>query len=186
MKNDLETATFAGGCFWCTEAIFQRLKGVMSVLPGYAGGSVDHPTYDQVCSGTTGHAEAIQIEFDPTQIPFEKLLDIFWNTHDPTTKNQQGYDVGPQYRSVIFYHSEEQRKTAEHSKAAFEKSGVYRDPIVTEIVPFTTFFVAEDYHKNYFEKHKDAAYCSIIISPKIHKLLEKFGKDVKAEYVAAV
>ena len=186
MKNDLETATFAGGCFWCTEAIFQRLRGVMSVLPGYAGGTVINPTYEQVHIGKTGHAQAIQIKFDPTQLPYEKLLDVFWHTHNPTTLNQQDYDIGPQYRSAIFYHDENQRAIALRSKEALEKSGEYKSPIVTEITEFTNFFPAEDYHKKYFEKHKDAAYCSIIISPKIHKLLEKFGKDVKAEYASPV
>lgn len=180
--NKLETATLAGGCFWCTEALFKRLKGVRSVLPGYAGGTVENPTYEEVCSGNTGSAEAIQIEFDPKQISFEKILDIFWNTHNPTTLNQQGEDFGEQYRSAIFYHDNRQKEIAEKSKAEFEKSGVYKEPIVTEIVPFTNFYVAEDYHKNYFEKNKNAGYCNIIISPKIHKLIKEYSQDIKKEY----
>lgn len=182
MSEKLETATLAGGCFWCTEAIFKRLKGVASVLPGYAGGKIKNPTYQQVCSGTTGHAEAIQIKFDPVQISFEKILDIFWHTHNPTTLNRQGNDFGTQYRSAIFYHSDMQKKIAEKSKAAFKKENVYKDAIVTEITPFTNFYVAEDYHKNYFERNKDASYCNFVINPKIHKLLEKYGRDIKEEY----
>lgn len=178
----LEVATLAGGCFWCTEAIFKRLKGVHSVLPGYAGGSVKHPTYEDVCTGTTGHAESIQIEFDPDVIPFEKILDVFWHTHDPTTLNQQGNDTGTQYRSAIFYHGETQKSTAELSKANLEKEGVYPDPIVTEISQFVNFYVAEDYHKNYFDRNGTKSYCNFVISPKIHKLLEQYGNDVKDEY----
>lgn len=178
----MEKATLAGGCFWCTEAIFKRLKGVTSVLPGYAGGTVENPTYEEVCQGNTGHAEAIQIEFDPAQIPFEKILDIFWHTHNPTTLNQQGNDVGPQYRSVIFYHDQKQKEIAQKSKNGFEKEGIYKNPIVTEIVPFTNFYVAENYHKNYFDRNQDAPYCNIIISPKIHKLLQEYSNDVKEEF----
>lgn len=182
MNKRRETATLAGGCFWCTEAIFKRLKGVVSVLPGYAGGHVENPTYEQVCSGTTGHAEAVQIEFDPEQIQFEKILDIFWHTHNPTTRNQQGNDVGTQYRSVIFYHDDRQKKIAEKSKVNIGKEGVYKGTIVTEITPFTNFYEAEDYHKNYFERNAGAPYCNFVISPKIHKLLEEYGQDVKEEY----
>ena len=180
--NELETATLAGGCFWCTEAIFERLKGVKSAVPGYSGGNVKNPSYEQVVSGTTGHAEVIQIKFDPKEISFEKILDIFWNTHDPTTLNKQGSDVGSQYRSVIFYHNEKQKKIAEKSKKALEKEKFYEDPIVTKIEPFTNFYIAEDYHKNYFERNKDTLYCNLVISPKIHKLLEKYGSDVKEKY----
>jgi len=182
MSKRIETATLAGGCFWCTEAIFKRLQGVVSVLPGYAGGTVENPSYEEVCSGNTGHAEAIQIEFDPEQISFEKILDIFWNTHNPTTPNQQGNDVGTQYRSAIFYHDEKQKEIAEKSKAALEKDGTYTNPIVTEITPFTNFYVAEAYHQNYFDKNGNAPYCNFVISPKIHKLLEKYGNEVKEEY----
>lgn len=183
MNKNLETATLAGGCFWCTEAIFKRLKGVVSVLPGYAGGTIKNPTYEQVCSGTTGYVETIQIKFDPKQITFEKILDIFWHTHNPTTLNQQGNDIGTQYQSVIFYLDEKQKKIAEKSKAKLKKERVYEDPIVTKITPFTNFFVAEDYHKNYFEKNTDAPYCNFIIGPKIHKLLEKYSQDIKEEYI---
>ena len=182
MDKKIETATLAGGCFWCTEAIFKRLKGVKSVLPGYSGGTVKNPTYEQVCEGNTGHAEAIQIEFDPKQISFAKILDIFWHTHDPTTLNQQGNDIGTQYRSVIFYHDQKQKETAEKSKLALEKEGAYDKPIVTEIIPFTNFYQASDYHKNYFDRNSNVPYCNFIINPKIHKLLEKYGRDVKEEY----
>ena len=177
-----ETATFAGGCFWCTEAIFIRLKGVISVLPGYAGGMVENPSYEEICTGKTGHAESIQIEFDPTQIPFEKILDIFWHTHNPTTLNRQGNDIGPQYRSAIFYHSERQREIAEKSKIRIEKESFYKDPIRTEVTPFTTFYTAEDYHQNYFERNGQQSYCQVIIDPKIRKLLEIYGSNVKEDY----
>lgn len=180
----MEKATFGGGCFWCTEAIFKRLKGVMSVLPGYSGGHVENPSYDQVCDGNTGHAESTQIEFDPKIISFEKLLEVFFYTHDPTTKNQQGNDMGPQYRSVIFYHSKEQKKRAEEFINKLTKDGVYKKPIVTNVEEFNKFYGAEDYHKNYFERNSNAPYCDYIIAPKIHKLLEEFGKDVKKEYVS--
>lgn len=182
MNNNIEVATLAGGCFWCTEAIFKRLKGVVSVLPGYSGGKVENPSYEEVCSGNTGHAESIQIEFNPNIISFEKLLDIFWNTHNPTTLNQQGNDVGTQYRSEIFYHNDKQKEIANNSKLKLEKEELFKDPIVTKITPFTNFYLAEDYHKNYFDKNSDAPYCNIIISPKIHKLLEKYGKDIKDQY----
>ena len=180
----MEKATFAGGCFWCTEAIFKRLKGVNSVLPGYSGGHVENPSYDDVCSGTTGHAEAIQIEFDPKIIPFEKLLEVFFYTFDPTTKNQQGNDVGPQYRSVIFYHSEKQKSDAEEFIRKLTKDRVYEKPIVTQVEAFNHFYEAEDYHKNYFERNSDAPYCNYVIASKIHKLLDEFGTDVKEEYVS--
>lgn len=178
-----EIATLAGGCFWCTEAIFKRLRGVISVVPGYAGGLVDNPTYEQVCEGNTGHAESIQIEFYPQEIPFEKILDIFWHTHNPTTRNQQGNDIGPQYRSIIFYHDEKQKLIAEQSKIEFEKEKIYDDPIVTEIIPFTNFYVAEDYHKNYFDRNKGLPYCNVIISPKIHRLLTKYKSQIKEKYI---
>ncbi len=179
----MEKATFAGGCFWCTEAIFKRLKGVSSVLPGYSGGDVENPSYDEVCSGTTGHAESIQIEFDPKIIPFQKLLEVFFYTHDPTTMNQQGNDIGPQYRSVVFYHNEAQKKIAEAYITELTGKNVYERSIVTTVESFKNFYVAEDYHKNYFDRNQGAAYCNVIIAPKIHKLLEKYGKDVKDEYL---
>jgi len=177
-----ETATFASGCFWCTEAVFKRLKGVESVLPGYAGGTVKNPSYDQVCSGYTGHTESIQIKFNPRVITFEKILDIFWHTHDPTTLNRQGNDVGTQYRSSIFFHNEKQKEIAEKSKKDLENRGVYKNSIVTEIVPFKNFYVAEDYHKEYYDNNKDAPYCNFVIDPKIHKLLQLYGHDVREIY----
>ena len=181
-KTDYETATFANGCFWCSEAVFKRLKGIKSVLPGYSGGQVKNPSYEQVCSGRTGHAESIQIEFDPKVISFEKILNIFWRTHDPTTLNRQGNDVGTQYRSAIFYHDLKQKEIAEEYRRELENEGVYKNPIVTEITPFNSFYVAEDYHKNYYDEHRDAPYCSYIIDPKVHKLLLNYENDVRAEY----
>jgi peptide-methionine (S)-S-oxide reductase len=177
-----EIATLANGCFWCSEAIFKRLKGVKSVLPGYSGGFVSNPTYDQVCTGKTGHAESTQIEFDPKVISFEKILDVFWHTHDPTTPNRQGNDIGTQYRSAIFYHDKKQKDIAEKSKRELEEQGVFRNSIVTEIIPFKDFFIAEDYHKNYYENHQEAPYCNFIIEPKVEKLLAKYGKDLKEDY----
>jgi peptide-methionine (S)-S-oxide reductase len=143
---------------------------------------VKNPSYNQVCTGKTGHAESIQIEFDPKVIPYEKILDIFWHTHDPTTLNRQGNDVGTEYRSAIFYHNQEQKEIAEKSKKELEKEGLYKDSIVTEITPFRNFYVAEDYHKNYYENHRDAPYCNFIIDPKVRKLLLKYGNDVKEVY----
>jgi peptide-methionine (S)-S-oxide reductase len=181
-KTDHETATFANGCFWCSEAIFKRLNGIKSVLPGYSGGQVKNPTYEQVCTGRTGHAESIQIEFDPKVMNFEKILDIFWRTHDPTTLNRQGNDIGTQYRSAIFYHDLKQKEIAEKSKRDLDNEGVYKDPVVTEIAPFSGFYVAEDYHKNYYENHQDAPYCNIVIDPKVNKLFLKYGNNIKEEY----
>ena len=172
----METATFGSGCFWCTEAVFQRLKGVVSVESGYAGGHVKNPTYRQVCGGDTGHAEVIQIQYDPAQVSYADLLEVFWKTHDPTTPNQQGNDFGPQYRSVIFYHNDEQKKLAQEYKTKLDKAGIWDDPIVTEIVPFTDFYKAEDYHQNYFNDNPNQPYCSFIIRPKMEKL-EKVFKD---------
>jgi peptide-methionine (S)-S-oxide reductase len=177
-----QIATLANGCFWCSEAIFKRLKGVKSVLPGYSGGMVENPSYEEVCTGKTGHAESIQIEFDPTVTPYEKILDVFWHTHDPTTLNRQGNDVGTQYRSAIFYHDQKQKELAEKSKRDLEKAGVYKNPIVTEITPFKNFYVAEDYHKNYYEEHQDAPYCNFVIDPKMQKLLLNYRNDVRKEY----
>jgi peptide-methionine (S)-S-oxide reductase len=182
MSNKFETATLANGCFWCSEAIFKRLKGVKSVISGYSGGIVKNPSYDQVCAGKTGHAESIQIEFDPKVIPFERILEVFWHTHDPTTLNRQGNDVGTQYRSAIFYHNQKQKEIAEKSKNELEKEGMYHAPIVTEITPFSDFYEAEDYHKNYYDNNQDAPYCNFIIDPKVRKLLLKYRNDVKEEY----
>lgn len=176
-----EKETLAGGCFWCTEAIFQRLEGVKLATPGYSGGHTKNPTYEEVCSGKTGHAEAIEIEFDPKVISYEKLLDVFWKLHDPTTLNRQGGDMGIQYRSVIFYHNEEQRRIAEESKKRVEESGVYKGKVVTEIVPYSNFYKAEGYHQHYYDRNKNAPYCQIVIDPKIQKLYEEFKEEVKRE-----
>lgn len=178
----METATLANGCFWCTEAIFKRLKGVASVTSGYSGGRVENPSYEQVCEGTTGHAESLQIEFDPKIISFNKILEVFWHTHDPTTLNRQGNDVGTQYRSAIFYHNDNQKDDALKSKEDLEKENYYKDPIVTEITSFTNFYKAENYHKDYYDRNKEYPYCKFVIDPKIKKLMEKYASDVKDEY----
>ena len=178
--SNLETATFAGGCFWCTEAIFKKLKGVEEVISGYSGGRVDNPTYEEVSSGDTGHAEAIQVKFDPSVISYEQLVEIFFKLHDPTTLNQQGADIGEQYRSAIFYHSEEQKEIAEKVMGRFEKDKVYSDPIVTEITEFSNFYEAEDYHQDYYENNKSSnPYCRIVIDPKIIKLYKEFKDKVR-------
>jgi peptide-methionine (S)-S-oxide reductase len=182
MSQTMEKATVANGCFWCTEAIFKRLKGVISVISGYAGGTVENPSYEQVCSGTTGHAEAIRIEFDSSVLPYEKLIEIFFHTHNPTTLNRQGNDVGTQYRSAIFYHSEEQKNAAEKIKKKIEDEKIYTDPIVTQIVPFTNFYEAEAHHQNYYDRNKDYPYCQFVIDPKLQKLLQEYKNDLKEEY----
>lgn len=179
----MEVATLAGGCFWCTEAIFKPLKGVMSVKSGYAGGSKENPSYEEVSEGSTKHAETIQITFNPNIIPYEKLLDIFWATHNPTTLNRQGNDIGAQYRSAIFYHNDEQRQKALKSKEEIEKSEMYKDKVVTEIVPFTNFYKAEGYHQNYYDRNQEYPYCQFVVNPKIQKLLKEFKKEVKEEYL---
>jgi peptide-methionine (S)-S-oxide reductase len=175
----LATATFGGGCFWCTEAVFQQLVGVHSVMSGYAGGRQADPTYEQVCSGTTGHAEVIQVTFDPQAISYAELLEVFFHTHDPTTLNRQGNDTGTQYRSVIFYHDEEQRRTAEEVKLALEKAGDFDERIVTQIVPFTAFYPAEDYHHNYYQDNPGQGYCRVIIGPKMAKFRQQFAAKLK-------
>jgi len=172
-----DTATFGNGCFWCTEAVFQQLNGVISSTSGYSGGNVANPTYEQVCEKNTGHAEALQIVYDPSVISFDELLEVFWQTHDPTTLNRQGNDVGPQYRSVIFYHDKNQKEKSEHYKKELEKSGAFNQPIVTAIEPFKNFYPAEDYHQNYFKNNGTAPYCYFVIRPK----LEKFEKVFKAK-----
>ncbi len=177
-----ESATFAGGCFWCFEAIFKRLKGVYDVSPGYSGGVKENPTYEEVSSGQTQHAESIRIEFDPEQIPYTVLLDVFWHTHDPTTLNRQGNDVGTQYRSAIFYHTDEQKNEALASRKRLEKERVYKNKIVTQILPFNNFYEAESYHKNYYDKNKEYPYCTFVINPKIQKLIKKYSKIIKSEY----
>lgn len=171
-----ELATFGGGCFWCVEAVFQRLEGVVSVKSGYSGGHVENPTYEQVCGKKTGHAEVVQVEFDPDKISYADLLQVFWATHDPTTLNRQGNDVGPQYRSVIFYHNDQQRETAEKYKKLLDESGTYNAPIVTAIEPFRNFYPAESYHQQYFERNGSQPYCRVVIQPKVEKL-EKLFKD---------
>lgn len=170
-ETNLQTATFGGGCFWCGEAVFQRIPGVKSVVSGFAGGSKENPTYEQVCQGNTGHAEVIQIKFDPAQISYEKLLEVFFEEHDPTTLNRQGHDVGTQYRSIILYANDEQKKMAEKTKAEAQKN--FKDPIVTEIVPLKKFYAAEDYHQNYFNTHGSQGYCAFVIRPKLQKLIDK-------------
>ncbi len=163
-----DLATFGGGCFWCIEAVLQRIEGVLSVTSGYSGGTTPNPTYEEVCSGETGHAEAVQVAFDPSFISYDEILDIFWQAHDPTTLNRQGPDTGTQYRSVIFYANEEQRTAAETSKKKVQAK--FRDPIVTELVPLEKFWKAEDYHQNYYNTHQAQGYCRMVISPKLRKL----------------
>jgi len=174
--DKFQKATFGSGCFWCTEAVFERLNGVQKVVSGYAGGIVENPTYEQVCSGKTGHAEVTQITYDPKVITYDELLEVFWKTHDPTTLNRQGNDVGTQYRSVIFYHNDEQKRLAEKYKEELNKSGAWDKPIVTEISPFTNFYPAEKYHQNYYDNNPAQPYCSFVITPKVEKL-EKVFKD---------
>jgi len=169
--NKTETATFGGGCFWCVEAVYERLPGVISVTSGFAGGHTEHPTYQQVCGGDTGHAEVTQIVFDPAKISYAQLLEVFWQAHDPTTLNQQGADKGTQYRSIILYHDEPQRLAAEKSKAEAQKNFVR--PIVTEIVPFKKFYKAEDYHQGYYNANSSQPYCRLVIAPKLEKLEHK-------------
>jgi len=178
-KEGLEMATFGAGCFWCTEAVFQQLKGVERVVSGYSGGHVKSPTYQNVCSGSTGHAEVVQITFDPKVVSFAELLEVFWKTHDPTTLNRQGNDEGTQYRSVVFYHSDDQRRAAEHCKRTLDESGGLGRPIVTEISPFTQFYAAEDYHQNYFADNPRQPYCSAIIRPKVDKVRTVFQSKLK-------
>lgn len=178
-KSKLDTATFGAGCFWCVEAVFQRLKGVEKVISGYSGGSVKNPSYKQVCEGNTGHAEVCRIFYDPAVVSFTELLEVFWKTHDPTTLNRQGNDVGTQYRSVVFYHNEEQKKLAEHYKKELDSSGIFPDKIVTEISPAQEFYVAEDYHQNYFDENGNQPYCSFVIKPKIEKFNKIFKDKIK-------
>lgn len=179
MDDNLSVATFGNGCFWCTEAIFQQLKGVEKVMPGYTGGSVKNPSYKEVCTGSTGHAEAIQISYDASVISFRELLDVFFYTHDPTTLNRQGGDVGTQYRSAIFYHDESQKKDAEVIIAQLEAEQVYDDKIVTEITAFDIFYEAEDYHQNYYINNKNQGYCRAVINPKLDKFVKKYSSKIK-------
>lgn len=179
VSGKMEIATFGSGCFWCTEAIFQRVDGVLKVVSGYEGGTVKNPTYKQVCEGTTGHAECTQITFDPTKVSYAELLKIFWKTHDPTTLNRQGNDVGTQYRSVIFYHNEEQKLLAEKYKKELDASGAWDKPIVTEITATSTFYPAEDYHQNYFNDNPGQGYCAFVIRPKVEKFEAVFKDKLK-------
>ncbi len=168
-------ATFGAGCFWCVEAVFQNLKGVSRVVSGYTGGHIKNPTYKQVCEGTTGHAEVAQISYDPDQISYSDLLQVFWQTHDPTTLNRQGNDVGTQYRSAIFYHDQQQLKEAEAMKNLLEEQQVFTGDIVTEIEPLAEFYPAEDYHQNYFNQHENQPYCQLVIRPKLEKFRKSFS-----------
>jgi peptide-methionine (S)-S-oxide reductase len=174
-----ELATFGAGCFWCVEALFQTIEGVESVVSGYSGGDVDNPTYEEVCTGTTGHAEVCQITYDPSKITYKELLKVFWQVHDPTTLNRQGADVGTQYRSVIFYHTEEQKSLAEAYKKQLDESGKWKDPIVTEISPFKNFYRAEGYHQDYYNQNIDKPYSAFVIKPKLKKLKMAFKDNLK-------
>jgi peptide-methionine (S)-S-oxide reductase len=174
-----EVATLGGGCFWCMEAVFSELRGVEKIEPGYSGGVPGHPTYEQVSTGTTGHAEVVQIEFDPKEISFEEILEIFFVVHDPTTLNRQGADVGTQYRSVIFYHNDEQKATAKQVIKKITEAKIWDAPIVTQIEPFKAFYRAEEHHKRYFKKHPEQPYCRLVITPKITKLREQYRKKLK-------
>ena len=180
ISGETDTAYFANGCFWCTEAIFEQLNGVKSAVSGYTGGQTKNPTYKQVCTGETGHAECLEIIYDPRQVSFDELLEVFWETHDPTTLNRQGNDVGTQYRSGIFYVNEEQKQKAEKYKAELNKSGAFDNPIVTEITPFSTFYPAENYHQEYFENNENNnPYCKIVIRPKVDKFRKVFKDKLK-------
>ncbi len=179
-KDGLETATFGAGCFWCVEAVFQQLEGVKTVASGYTGGKIENPTYKQVSAGNSGHAEVIQLTYDPQVVSFAELLEVFWQTHDPTTLNRQGADVGTQYRSAIFYHTPEQRALAEKYKKELDAAGAFNSPIVTEIVPASKFYKAEDYHQNYYNLNSSQPYCSYVITPKLEKLKKVFKDKLKA------
>lgn len=176
----MEYATFGSGCFWCTEAIFNQLKGVIKVTSGYSGGKIGNPTYREVCSGLTGHAEVVHIEFDSTIVGYEELLSIFWRTHDPTTLNRQGADRGTQYRSAVFYHSDAQKELAVKIKAELDASGAFDNPIVTEITAFDKFYAAEEYHQNYFENNPEQAYCQAVVRPKVEQFEKVFADRLKA------
>jgi peptide-methionine (S)-S-oxide reductase len=175
----LEVATFGGGCFWCLEPIFDNLRGVVSAESGYSGGHLPNPTYEQVCSGKTGHAEVVQVTFDPSQISYRDLLKVFFSIHDPTTLNRQGADVGTQYRSIVLYHTPEQREAAEQVMRELEREGIWSDPIVTQLVPFDTFYRAEDYHQEYFANNPSQGYCSVVIAPKVSKFRKQYQTMLK-------
>lgn len=175
----LDTATFGAGCFWCVEAQFQLLDGVISVTSGYSGGTVKNPAYREVCNGTTGHAEVVQVVYDTTKLSYDEMLEAFWHTHDPTQLNRQGNDVGTQYRSVIFYHNEEQKKKAEYYKQQMNEKNTWGKPVVTEISPFTAFYKAEDYHQNYYNQNGSEGYCQYVVRPKVEKFREVFKEKLK-------
>ena len=179
MGKELEKATLGGGCFWCTEAVYLQLNGVVDVKPGYSGGHVKNPTYNAVCTGNTGHAEVVQITFDPEIVSFSEVLEVFFVTHDPTSLNRQGNDVGTQYRSAIFYHSEKQKQTAREIINELEKEKAYDKPIVTDVTAFDTFYVAEDYHINYFARNKNQPYCQYVVAPKVEKFKKVFKDKMK-------
>ena len=180
MNKKIDTATFGAGCFWCVEAVYLQLEGVIKVTSGFSGGEMDNPTYEAVCSGETGHAEVCQIVYDPGEISYTELLEVFWTVHDPTTMNRQGADIGTQYRSVVFYHDEEQKKLAEHYKAELDKSGSFSKPVVTAIVPYTKFFSAEKYHQDYYNNNKNQPYCTMVIQPKVEKFKKVFKDKLKS------
>ena len=177
--NNYEKATLGGGCFWCTEAVYKEMKGVVEVMPGYCGGFVKNPSYREVCTGNTGHAEVVQVTFDPSVVSYSEILEVFFKTHDPTTLNRQGADVGTQYRSVIFYRSEEQKQTALHVIKLLEQEKVYEDPVVTEVSKFDVFYPAEDYHKDYFARNKNQPYCQFVVAPKVEKFRKVFRDKLK-------
>jgi peptide-methionine (S)-S-oxide reductase len=179
-KPSSEVVTLAGGCFWCLEAVYDNLQGVTDVVSGYAGGKVPNPSYQAVCTGITGHAEVVQVTFDPNQISFREILEVFFSIHDPTTRNRQGADVGTQYRSAIFYHTPEQKQVAEQLIEELQADKVWGIPIVTEVAPLTKFYPAEDYHQEYFARHPDQGYCQMVIAPKMAKFRHKFSERVKA------
>jgi peptide-methionine (S)-S-oxide reductase len=179
LAASLEVATLAGGCFWCLEAVFREVDGVENIVSGYTGGATVNPTYEQVCSGKTGHAEAVQVRFDPSKISYREILEIFFSIHDPTTLNRQGADVGTQYRSAIFYHSEQQKAIAEELIARLDTAHLWENPVVTQIVPLRTFYPAEDYHQGYFAKHPEQGYCQAVISPKLNKFRQEWVKNLK-------
>lgn len=181
IQQKLDTATFGTGCFWCTEAIFQRLEGVEKVVSGYSGGHVANPTYEEVCEKTTGHAEVVQVYYDASKISFDELLEVFWKTHDPTTLNQQGNDIGPQYRSVIFYHNEEQKEKSEHYKDELNKTSAWDKPVVTAVEPYKNFYSAESYHQDYFNSNPQQMYCRYVIQPKVEKFLKVFHNKLKKQ-----
>lgn len=177
--ENMEQATFGAGCFWCVEAVFQRIEGVEKIVSGYAGGKNKNPTYKEVCTGETGHAEVCQITYDPSKVTFDELLEVFWKTHDPTTLNRQGNDVGTQYRSVVFYHNDTQKQLAEKYKKELNEVKAYEKPIITEISPLPEFYVAEDYHQDYYNQNPDQGYCAFVIAPKVEKLRKVFKEKLK-------